>query len=83
MTINYYCSVEGRSKGVLLCHSRVCLQVTLKEKDMSRKPLKVELGEWECVFTQTQLFQIKTDKLRNRSDLTWLDPPQWQSMLEC
>lgn len=54
MTTNYYCGGEASSKGVLLCHSRVCLQVTLKEKDMSHKPLKAELGGMGmCIHSNT------------------------------
>lgn len=45
--MNYYCSGGVSSKGVLLCHSKVCLQVLLKEKDVSHKPLKVCV--WVCV----------------------------------
>lgn len=52
--MNYYCSGGASSKGVLLCHSSVCLQVTLKEKDISHKPLKVELwGLGMCVHSNT------------------------------
>lgn len=83
--MNYYCSREASSKGARAALSQESVFArNIKRKRHVPQALKSGVGGgWECVFTQIQLLQIKTDKLRNRSDLTWPDPPQRQSVLEC